>query len=138
MDISRSSSLSSLSLEKEQRREVFKEFNRGLKKFIREMIEVYPEIKELKMMLAAYKVMKTLSYKRPQRVFNSLIADKHSADIINGNFDVFLDESFTYDGFSDICEGLKKAFKGVDNANKQAIRDHMLALLYLNKKCLEI
>lgn len=129
---------SSVSVDKEAKKAVYKDFNKALKTFIREMMVVYPEVKELKMMIAMYKVIKTISYKRPQRIFNSFVAEKYSQNIIDGDFDVFLQESFTYDGFNDICDGLKKAFKEVDEQNKKIIRDHLLVLLCLNKKCLEI
>lgn len=115
-----------------------KDFNRTLKTFIREMIHVFPEIKELRMVLMLYKLMKTISIKRPQKVFNELVAQPYSQDIIDGNFDVFLSDSFTYEECKDLCDSLKRSFKEIDPENRQIIHNYLLALLACNKKCLDI
>jgi hypothetical protein len=118
--------------------QAYKEFNRTVKTFLREMIQVFPEVRELRMALMLYKLMKTISVKRPQKIFNELIAANHSKDIIDGNFDVFLTDNFTYPEAHDVCEGLKKAFKEVDDSNRKVIHDYLLALLACNKKCLQL
>jgi len=101
------------------------------------MMQKFPEVKELNMLLMMYKFLKTVNKKRPQVVFNTLVAEKYSQDIIQGNIDVFLSDSFSF-GNQEMWNGLKNKFKDVDPESRQAIHNYLLALLACNKKCLDI
>lgn len=115
-------------------------FNKTFKNFIKELIATYPEVTELKTMLLMYKIAKTMSYKRPQRLFNTSVAQKHADDIINCRIDNILNESFTeLDIDAGYINKVKEKFRAlVDEDHKVVIQKHLLCLLLLNNKCLEV
>jgi hypothetical protein len=121
------------------KKEVYKCFNNGIKTFIRAMISTYPEIPEFKLMHLFYKMSKTMSYKRPQRLFNAMIAVPHAQHIIDDNLDALLKDEYALDVDSMFMNSLKTIYvEKMDQVNRRVIRDHLLCLLALNKKCVEI
>ena len=122
-----------------EKRDTFKAFNKAIKTLIRELISTYPDIPELKLGLLYYKMSKTLSYKRPQRMFNTLIAVPFYDHIINNNFEYILKQDIPMEdveaGYTD---RLKMFYSSIDDTNKEIVRNHLLCLLALNKKCIEV
>jgi len=115
----------------------YKEFNHHAKTFVRELIAIYPDVPELKFVHTMYKLAKTLSYKRPQRVFNSTVAEPFTEDIIKGNFEPLFKGNFAeYLGEDTVNTLIQHFITDVDDHNKEMIRQHLLVLLALNKKCL--
>ena len=115
----------------------YKEFNHHAKTFVRELMSTYPDIPELKFVHTMYKLAKTLSYKRPQRVFHSTVAEPFTEDIMKGNLEPLFKGNFAEYLGQDIVNTLIQHFiTDVDDHNKEMIRQHLLVLLALNKKCL--
>ncbi len=131
--------MSSRSEKSEQKRLIYKDFNHSAKMFIRELITIYPDIQELKIVHTMYKLSKTLSYKRPQRVFQSTVGDTFAQDIIDGNFEPLFSGNFAEYLGQDTVDNLIVRFKtDVDDYNKEMIRQHLLVLLAKSKKCKEV
>jgi len=128
-----------MSEEREQKKMIYKDFNHHIKTFIRELIATYPDVSELKFLHTMYKLAKTLSYKRPQRIFQSTIAEPFTQDIIAGNFEPIFSGNFAEYLGQEVVDVLIMRFKtDVDDHNKEMIRRHLLVLIAKSKKCMAV
>lgn len=112
----------------------FKEFNKALKLFMRELIKVYPDISELKLMFSIYKMMKTINKKSPQRYFHELIAP-HSDDLLKKDMVFFLSKEFDDAISSKIISRLKSEYYMMNEENKDMVWKHIVVLYHLSVKC---
>lgn len=112
----------------------YKVFNHALKHFMRELMKLFPNMIELKLMFTLYKFMKTVNRKSPQQYFHELV-DVHSNELLSKNFDYFMSKEFDDAQVTKILTALKKEFVLLDDHNKDVIWQHVVTLYYLSIKC---
>lgn len=112
----------------------YKEFNHALKFFMRELMKVFPDVSELKLMFGMYKMMKTLGRKRPQKYFQELVQD-HYKELLARDATYFLSMDPVDPTLKKIIVPLKGGYERLDAENQDAIWQHMTALYFLSSKC---
>jgi hypothetical protein len=112
----------------------YKEFNSSFKFFVRDLIRVYPDVLELKLMLSFYKVMKTVNKKAPQKYFSSWAGD-NAQEIINKNWDFFFNKPYDDTQIQKFVDIFRKLHNAMDEENKDMIWKHLLVLLKVSQKC---
>lgn len=118
-------------------KELYKDFNKNAKMFIRELMKVYKDNTVLKLLHAAYKVMKTFNRKLPQRYFHEYVMAPY------GKYIYARDDSFIYapDFQSDAIPGIDKfvqlEWPRLDDINKKKIWEYLQVLAVMNKRCLD-
>lgn len=112
----------------------YKEFNGALKFFMRELVRLYPDIAELKLMLFLYKTMKTVSKKSPQKYFHGLI-EEHSEDLLKRNMSFFMGKEFDDPVSTKVITRFKKEYELMSEENKEMVWKHMVVLYHLSVKC---
>lgn len=115
----------------------YREFNKALKFFMRELMKIHPDVGELKLMFSLYKVMKTVNRKSPQRYFQELI-EPHADDLIKKNVNYFLSSDFDDPASSKIISRFKKEYVLMSDENKETVWKHMVVLYHLSLKCSKI
>lgn len=115
--------------------ECYKNFNKALKFFIRELIALYPNMPELKLMFSFFKVMKTVSKKSPQKHFHDLISPHHT-DLLNKKLDVFMNEDIVDDPvIKKMLIPLREEYIIMSQENKDMIYNHVILLYKLSLIC---
>lgn len=112
----------------------YKDFNSSLKFFMRELIKLFPNMIELKLMLGLYKMMKSVNKKAPQQYFHELV-DAHSKELLSKDFAYFLSKDFDDPTVTKILVPMKQEFIVLDDANKDMIWKHMIVLYHKSMKC---
>ena len=122
-------------------KELYKEFNKNAKLFIRDLVKVYPEQRFLKLIHTAYKLCKTLNRKLPQRYFNKYVGaytnyvfTKDDAFLTSG--DVFSEFISVYKSFTGIDTFIKQEWPKLSDHNKEMVWKYLQVLCILNNKCL--
>lgn len=110
-------------------------FNKALKTFLRETSYAFPHIKEIKLSIALYKMLKTINKKRPCRFFTSVV-EKCQEPILSK------DEEFFYKTDIECPEPLKGLFAVVQREwfslspeQKDVFWRHLILLVLLSRKC---
>lgn len=115
--------------------ESYKNFNKALKFFMRELISMYPHMPELKLMFSFYKIMKTVSKKAPQKYFQELVAPHHT-DLVNKNLECFMREDIVEDPtIRKMLGPLKQEYHKMNQENKDMIYNHIIVLYKLSLIC---
>lgn len=110
-------------------------FNKALKEFIKCSIERFPHVKELKMMLMSYKMLKTLSKKRPCKLFKSITHDCQDS-IMNKDESYFLQYGCDSSSIADTFNAtIHKEWDQMTDDDKNAIWQHLQVLVLLSHKC---
>lgn len=117
--------------------EVFREFNRHCKKFLKELQESFPHLTVLKLMYASFYVFKKMNKKLPHKVFQNYLVKHYEKQIRARDNDFFTRPEFDIPLWSSWIKDLKQTFVTLDDDNRKAIWDHIHVLLVLNKRCLE-
>jgi hypothetical protein len=112
----------------------YKTFNTSLKFFMRELINLRPDLKELKLMFSLYKVMKTFSKKSPQKYFHSLV-NPHSKELLARDFEYFLSDDFNDPEVDKILPVIKEEFILLNDDNKDMVWKHLVVLYKLSLDC---
>lgn len=115
----------------------YREFNKALKFFMRELMRLHPDVCELKLMFSLYKMMKTVNRKSPQRYFQELI-EPHADDLLKNNVSYFLSNDFDDPASSRIISKLKQEYQLMSEENKETVWKHMIVLYHLSVKCTKI
>jgi hypothetical protein len=116
--------------------DIYKEFNHNLKFFMRELMKVFPQVSEIKLMFALYKLMKTVNKKSPQQYFHSLV-DVHSKELLLKDINYFLSKDFDDPQVTKILEPLKREYVLLDVENQDMIWKHLVVLYHMSIKCEE-
>lgn len=115
----------------------YKVFCQALKTFIRDLIRVYPDSSELKMVHAGYKIVKTVSKKLVQSLFQTTVEPYR--DYIIKRDDSFFPNFTLPDDYGAIYKALlpslQNMWKGCDDLTRDAVWSHMQVLLVLSDKC---
>ena len=117
--------------------QVYKDFNKYMKSFLKELIVVFPNIGEIKIILASCTISKKLNKKLPHKLFNKYIACNYEQHIVDKNELYFLSDEFKFSSWEAIEKMIKRELRSLDDANKKVVWDHLQCLVVLNRKCLE-
>ena len=116
--------------------QVYKDFNKYMKGFNKELLANFPHIGMLSLMNTSYVVCKKLNKKLPHKLFNKYIA-VFEKEILSKNEPFFLSDRFTSSFWPSFVEMIKTEWIKLDEANKEAVWTHMQVLVALNRRCLE-
>jgi hypothetical protein len=111
--------------------QAYVDFNIQFKGFMKDLLTAYPNVTELKIMKAGYKLLKKISKKKPQHAFDSMFATPYREYIDNRDSDFFASDNFKID----YCSNLKTVWKNMDDVNRNHIWDHLTVLLKRSEKC---
>lgn len=115
--------------------ESYKNFNKALKFFMRELMSMYPNMPELKLMFSFYKVMKTVNKKAPEKYFYDLVAPYHN-DLLKKNLECFMKEDIVEDPtIKKMLGPLKEEYQKMKPENKDMIYNHIILLYKLSLIC---
>lgn len=122
-------------MENLNKKENIKKFNHTLKTFFRSLIEVYPTVPAFKLMLAAYKTMKTFSKRLPADYFWKFMAPY--ADNILARDDSFVNNMQVPDDMSFVLRAIVPDIVGMWKAGpddiKNTVVDYLCALVVLSR-----
>lgn len=114
-------------------------FNKALKNFIKCSMESFPDVIELKLLFATYKMMKTINKKKPYRFFHSMT--EHCQDAILAKDEDY----FTNNGIDcydqtvlNVINVAKGRWDKLDQDSKNAVWAHLQVLVLLSRKCQKI
>jgi hypothetical protein len=115
-------------------------FNKKLQEFITELIECFPQMKELKMLRSGLQLAVTMEPYLPQKVFDEHLHDVYENSILDKDENFFLNEDYQHivdtRGIDlDIISTIKNMWKDLDTNNKEAIWKYLQVLVLLNRKC---
>lgn len=117
--------------------QVYKDFYKYMKTFLKELIAAFPHIGEIKIILASCTISKKLNKKLPHKLFNKYIAAHYEKQIVERDEDYFLSDEFKFSFWETIEKVIKRELKSLDDVNKRVIWDHLQCLIVLNRKCLD-
>lgn len=112
----------------------YKTFNTNLKFFMRELMQVYPNVLELKLMFSLYKLMKTVSKKAPQKYFYSII-HPNSKQLLSKELDYFFTIQYEDTTIQKMIGPLKSEYDQMSEENKDMIWKHLIVLYKLSLQC---
>ena len=124
-------------------KELYKEFNKNTKLFIRDLVKVYPEQRFLKLIHAAYKLCKTLNRKLPQKYFNKYVGPYSSFvfakdDAFLGSGNIFSEFIKVNKSFVGLDAFIKQEWPLLSDHNKEMVWRYIQVLCVLNNKCLAL
>lgn len=117
----------------------FKAFNKALKDFIRCTMDSFPQYVELKLLLATYKMLKTINKKRPCRLFQNMT--ENCQDHILSKDEAFFQENGIQcpdASVQSVMQTMNNVWSQLDEQNKDAVWQHLQKLVLLSKKCPKI
>lgn len=105
-------------------------FNRKAKEFLKDITTTFPQLSDLRTMKNALKVIKKISKKTPQRVFEDVVTP-HKQYILARDNDFFLSGKFQNDNLT----GLKTIWPSLTDDNRTHIWNHLHILVILSDAC---
>jgi len=127
-------------LQEQEQTDVYKRFNKNVKMFLKELMRNFPQVKELHFVYAAYKLVKTFGKKIVQRYFNESFGEPFGEHIRTRNEAFFTSPNFQlppdYRFYSEYIPPFQRLWATLDAPNKDAIWQHLNALLFLNQDCI--
>jgi hypothetical protein len=111
--------------------QAYDEFNVQFKEFLKDIIPAYPNVIELKIMKAGYKLLKKISKKKPQRTFDYMFGSRYKEQISKRDSDFFASDDFKIE----YCSNLKNVWATVDDVNKSHIWNHIALLVKKSEVC---
>jgi hypothetical protein len=126
-------------MENLNKKENIKKFNLTIKTFFRSLIEVYPTVPAFKLMLAAYKTLKTFGKSLPAEYFVKIMAPY--ADQILNRDDSFVSSLQVPDDMSFVLKAIVPDLTGLwmsaPQDTRNAVNDYMCALVVLSKSIID-
>lgn len=111
--------------------QAYLDFNKQLKSLINDLLSVYPDVIEIKLFKAGFKVLKKISKKKPQHVFNMTFALPYKEKIDARDSKYFESDDFKIE----YCTNLKTIWIHMDEINKKHVWDHLSILMVKNELC---
>jgi hypothetical protein len=111
--------------------QAYDEFNIQFKEFLKDIIPAYPNVIELKIMKAGYKLLKKISKKKPQHAFDYMFGSRYKEQISKRDSNFFASDSFTLD----YCSNLKTVWANMDEVNRSHIWNHISLLVKKSEVC---
>jgi hypothetical protein len=112
--------------------ERFKAFNHAIKTFLRELMTRFPDIPELKLTFAGYKVLKTVNKKSPCTVFMRLITEEGVPFVLKKDDSYFMRPNLDIDPcLRGIAIAATREWSKLEPVSKEAIWQHMSLMCLL-------
>lgn len=111
--------------------EAYTNFNTKLKALINDLLLAYPDVTEIKLLKAGFKVLKKVSKKKPQHVFNLLFAAPYKDKIESKDSAFFASNEFSMEYLSN----LKNVWINMDEVNRNHVWNHLIGLMAQNEIC---
>ena len=111
-------------------------FNAKLLEFMQDLIDTYKHDGDFVVCKNLTEISISYDYTMPQQIFHMYVVDKYEEQIVTGNEDFFLQE--TYDpSVTDIqvVNKLKQMWQTLDPNNKKIVWQYMQVLVVLDRKC---
>jgi hypothetical protein len=115
--------------------QVYKDFNKQIKGFLKELIANFPHMDILKLVLTSFTILKKINKKMPHKMFNKYLAC-YEEQFLKRDEAFFLSDAFQSSFWPQLVDASKQQWVLLDQVNKNAIWDHFAALIGLNKRCL--
>ena len=116
----------------------YKQFNQQLKTFFRECDKSFEDLLCFKVMLGAYKLLKSMNKTLPQKYWQQYVMIEHRKSIQERSDNSFFSPDFVPPPlYNNIVETLKNKWITLDNQTKSTIFDHMQVLAALSDRCVE-
>ena len=113
----------------------YKDFNNGIKLFLKELIRNFPHVGALSAFLTAFKLLKLINKKLPHKWFQDLVNIPYGSYIAVKDDSFFTSPDFkTYPLYQHFIPLLRETWCGCDVANKDAIWSHLQFVITLNQK----
>lgn len=115
----------------------FREFNSTLKRFLRSMRDRFPEADgALTAMIVAYKMMKSMNRKWPQRFFHDSLLAPNEEHLRRRDEAFFLDPAgFRLPGCEAIVDSLRAEWRRMDARGKELVWDSVALLVEKSEAC---
>lgn len=119
----------------------FDRFNKVTDEFLSQLTHTFPDVSTFAQFKTGFSVLKTLTKRQPQSIFNTYVAIPYKPHILaqdeqfflNENYDISSDSKDYWQGFVDT---LRQLWKNLDDSNKAVIWQYFKVLVTLNDKCL--
>ncbi len=120
--------------------DVYKRFNTNVKMFLKELMRSFPDVKELHFVYAAYKLVKTFGRKIVQRYFDESFGEPFGDRVKARDEAFFMSPNFKlpkeYSFYNEYIISFQRLWQTLDDKNKDAVWQHLNALLFLNNECI--
>ena len=115
-------------------------FNKKLEEFLKDLIECFPEMKDIKLLRSGIQLAKTMDVTLPQKVFDEHVHDAYEHKILNKDEGFFMNENYqhiidTHGLDLDIVSKIKSIWNNLEERNKEVIWKYLQVLVLLNRKC---
>lgn len=120
-------------------------FNKNLEKFLADLINNFPDVKEFKQLKTAVILTKSINEKTPEKMFRKNIVNNYRNEIMTQNDQFFLnqevyncidDEQFKNNNiqFTQLFQQLSSIWDKLENFNRQTIWKWIKVLIVLSDK----
>jgi len=113
----------------------YKRFNKHFKEFIRELMKTYPHVTEYKVMLAGYKITKTISKKLPFKIWTDVINEDMRVVIVNKDPSKILDPNFNVSEYEYVINMMRREWPNMNTHSQEMVWQHMNVLMILADDC---
>jgi hypothetical protein len=116
--------------------DAYKDFNRAVKGFLRDLIARFPGVSEFKLVFVSYKLLKTVGRKKPMAVFDRIFqGDEAAARVMAKDETYFMRTDLDVD---DVLSGLRQAaareWGALEQESKDAVWRHLQVMVVLSHK----
>jgi hypothetical protein len=116
------------------------EFSRGVKEFLRDLIRSYPSIKEFKLMLAAYKIVKSFGKRHVFAAWSDVMNATMEDAVRNRDERLWMSPEFinlpsTYWMYDSYIPVFRSLWTNIDDHSKDAVWRHFEHLVTLAERC---
>ncbi len=116
--------------------DVYTNFNKYSKVFLKDLIATYPDTKAFKIMLVTLNTLKKVKKSLPHTLLNKFMFKDYGDKIMARDEKFFASDAFQFSIWPECTDTLKELLRTCDEHNKQAIWNHLNGMLALHKKCL--
>lgn len=111
----------------------YKDFNKVIKEFFREIQVMFPNVPEAKKPIFYYKLLKTINKRQPQKRFQQILGP-YTMQIVERNESFFL-SSFSNAAVDDIIMDVRRLWGTMPDNHKNVVWDYMYRLINLSYIC---
>lgn len=115
-------------------------FNSTTEDFLTQLVETFPNVSQFQQFKTGFVLLKTVSNKQPQSIFDSYIAAKYRDQIMKKDEQFFMTEKYDIDStekdhWESFIETICGLWKSLTEENKDKIWQFFRVLIVLNDKC---
>lgn len=117
--------------------QVYIDFNIATKNMIDDLVTNFPYIDHFKLLEASFAVMRGVNKKLPHKMFNKYVVAFYEKEIKSKDESFFMSDAFSSLFWQSFVDMIKATWNTLENVNKDAVWNHVLALVALNKRCVD-